>query len=591
MYLTDFQKHITFIKISFFYHSRVIIILGDKMINFNKIKYQRPNYEETKDKVENLIEELKQANTADDFLKVFQQLNLIQLEIEQSYDYADIRNMRDESDEFYQDEINYWNEFKPKFDLLFTDVYKICLNTPFKNEIKNKIPDNFFNSIEYETKTNSKDILNLKKRDNELKKEYRKVINKKCTFKGQEYNLSYVTSFFSSPSRQERKQAHDAYNDFFLENQKELDNIFYKMIKVRNEIAHKLGFKNYSDLSLLLLRRFGYTYENIKAFRNNIKRYILPITKKITDIQKGELGLEKLEYYDTVFYKDEPILLYEGEDLLSRSKSIFSNMHTEIGTFYSQMLDNDYIDLVNRDHKINFAITNYLTLDAYPVITGNFKNKYTDLTTLTHEFGHSFQKYMAGIEDKKHIVSPLLKYPTFDIAEMFSYGMQLISLDYVEELFSKQDYYKYKFLMIKDLITSLPYIAAVDEFQEQIYSNNYSIEEIRQVWLQISKSYNLNVSNEGHPNLNSGGYFYRQNHIFLNPFYYIDYAISYFGAFSIWQKESESLDLFKEMAKVASYYPLTDLISKFKITNPFDNKDFNDLANFLENQLDNCIKK
>ena len=561
------------------------------MINFNKIKYQRPNYEEKKDKVESLIEELKQVNTADDLLKVFRQLNLIQLEIEQSYDYADIKNMRDESDEFYQYEMNYWNEFKPKFDLLFTNVYKICLNTPFKNEIKAKIPDNFFYFIEYETKTSSKDILDLKKRDNELKKEYRNVIKKKCSFKGKEYNLSYVTSFFSSPNRQERKEAHDTYNDFFLENQNELDNIFYEMIKVRNEIAHKLGFKNYSDLSLLLLRRFGYTYENIKTFRNNIKKHIIHITKKIADIQKRELGLEKLEYYDTVFYKDEPFLLYNGKELLSQAKSVFTSMHNEVGAFYSQMLDNDYIDLVNRDHKVNFAITNYLTLDAYPVITGNFKNKYTDLTTLTHEFGHSFQKYMARIEDKNHIVSPLLKYPTFYIAEMFSYGMQLISLDYVKELFSQQDYYKYKFLMIKDLITSLPYIAAVDEFQEQIYSNNYSIEEIREVWLKISNSYNLTVSNEGHPNLNSGGYFYRQNHIFLNPFYYIDYAISYFGAFAIWQKNYESLGLFKEMAKVASYYPLTDLINKFKITNPFNDKDFNALANFLENQLDSCIKK
>lgn len=345
-------------------------------------------------------------------------------------------------------------------------------------------------------------------------------------------------------------------------------------------------------MSIFSLRRFEYNYKHIKQFRNNIRTHIIPLVNKTRDMQRSELELDTLEYYDTAFYKEAPQLLYTDEKLLVKMKDIFNLVNSDLGSFYGEMLENNYIDLLNRDHKINFAITNYLTLDATPVITGNFKNKYNDLTTLSHEFGHAFQKYIAGIEDEKHVVSPLLKYPTFDIAEIFSYAMQLIILGYVKELFTDEDYNKFIFLTMKDLISTLPYICAIDEFQEQIYSKqNITIEEIRKNWLNLCEIYDLKINNSGHPNLENGGYFYRQNHIFLNPFYYIDYAISYFGAFALWQKSTNNLDLFKQMAAVASYYPLNELVNRFDIANPFNEESVKQLSLFLKNKLNEFKEK
>ena len=358
------------------------------------------------------------------------------------------------------------------------------------------------------------------------------------------------------------------------------------MIKIRNEMAQKLGFNNYSEMSIYSLRRFGYNYEQIRNFRDNVRKYMLSLVNKIREIGKQELGLDELKYYDTSFYKASPKLLYEGKDLLIKMKEVFNKISTELGQFYSDMYDLGYIDLLSRNNKVNFAITNYLSLEGIPVITGNFKNKYTDLTTLSHEFGHAFQKHLASMEDKKHIVSPLLKYPTFEIAEMFSYGMQLIVLDYVRELFSEEDYHKFVFLSIKDLITNMSYICAIDEFQEVIYSTeDIAALKIRETWLGLCEKYDLLQSNCGHENLDNGGYFYRQSHIFLNPFYYIDYAISYFGAFSIWQESNNNLDTFKKMARVASYYPLDKLIDKFDISNPFDEESVKQLSLFLKNKI------
>ena len=556
------------------------------MVKFEEIKYRRIDYEDIKEKLIELEQRLKSSKDKIEFLSVFREINLLHLEIEECYDYADICNMRNEDDEFYKGEMEYWNSVKPKFDLLFLNIYKYCLNVPFREDLKDMIPDNFFNSIYYETKISSDDILELKKKDSELKAAYRCVLRRKCLFRGELHPLSYVSSFFTSSNRDERKEAHDAYDNFFLENRDELDSIFYEMIKVRNEIASKLGFKNYSEMSIYSLRRFGYDYEQIRKFRDNVRKYMLSLVNKISDIQKHKLQLDSLEYYDTAFYKESPELLYIGEDLLVKMKEIFNKISKDLGSFYADMYDFGFIDLLSRDNKVNFAITNYLALEGIPVITGNFKNKYTDLITLSHEFGHAFQKFQASIEDKKHIVSPFLIYHTFEIAEMFSYGMELIVLDYIRELFSEEDYHKFVFLSIKDLITTMPYICAVDEFQEVVYStDDINISKIRGTWLELCEKYDLVQRNCGHENLDNGGYFYRQSHIFLNPFYYIDYAISYFGALAIWQKSDKNLDTFKEMAKVASYYPLDKLIDRFDISNPFDEESVKQLSLFLKDKL------
>ena len=231
-------------------------------------------------------------------------------------------------------------------------------------------------------------------------------------------------------------------------------------------------------------------------------------------------------------------------------------------------------------------ITNYLTETGLPVVTGNYKNSYLDVQTTSHEIGHSYQKYCASIKDKEYIVSPLLKYPTTEIAEMFSYAMELIMMNHVGNLFEKDDYQKYCFMKIYNLVSNLPYICLVDEFQQMIYSKeNLKIEDIKNTWLELVSKYHLEKSNSGHINLDNGGYFYRQSHIYLDPFYYIDYALSYFGAFAIWDKCESNIKLFKKIGEVASYYSFRDLIDKYHMPNPFNKDIVKDISVKLENEL------
>ena len=557
------------------------------MINFNEIKYERIDYDKTSLLVNDLLEQLVKCNDFNDYLDLVKRINNIQNHIEEMYDYADIRNMRDESDAFFKDEIEHWNSVKVKFDSLFLPFYTELNNSKFKDKLEEYLPSNFFRIIECQSRITSDDIASLVKQENELKMAYRNLNKTKILFDGEERIISYISGLFSNKDRDTRKKAHDTINDFYYSKQNEYDSILFELITIRNQIAKKLGFNNYVEYSLFKLKRIGYDYKDIRKFRNNIIKYIIPICKLMRDWQKEELNLDELQYFDTIFFSEMPQSKISGIELLNEFKNSFKDVDSELSELFNNMVDNDYIDFVQRENKVNFSITNYLTESCIPVITGNYKNNYLDVQTTTHEMGHSFQKYCASIKDREYIVSPLLKYPTMEIAEMFSYSMELIMMKHVGNIFNEEDYKKYCFMKIYNLLSNLPYMCLVDEFQETIYSNeNLKIEDIRKTWNKLVKKYHLEISNSGHINLDEGGYFYRQSHIYLDPFYYIDYALSYFGAFSIWNESDKNLDVFKKVGSVASYYSFKELIAKYNMPNPFDEETVKNVSNKLKRELE-----
>lgn len=555
------------------------------MINFNDYKYERPDFEDTKSKTNSLIELFKSTTDKSECLKYFKKIIDIQNTIEELSDYADIRNMRDGSDEFYSAEMDYWNEIKPQYDLLFKPFYLAILSHPCLSSLREVAPENFFNTIEYQLKITNEDTSDLLKRESELKSEYRSIIRERFNYNGEEINLAGFAKYFNSNDASVRENAHNAYNDFFYSHQLELDNIISELVCVRNKIANICGFNNYSEYSIYKLRRFGYNYEDIKKFRDGVIEYFLPINERIREIQKKNLGVDELHYYDTIFFKDSIELKYHGEELVKEFIKVFYSIDEELGKFFESALNNNYIDLLARKDKVGFAITNYLSKMGLPTVTANYKDTIYDVNVTLHETGHAYQKLNAANKDKNYIVSALLKYPTFDVCEMFSYAMQLIGLDYVDSLFDDANYQKYVFSFYKDMLTSFPYMALVDEFQESIYKDNLSGEDIRKKWLELSHKYDQDINNSGHINLDSGSYFYRQSHIFTDPFYYIDYAISYFGAIAIYSKCQDNLEVFNEAASVASYYPLKTIMDKYSIPNPFDLGQVKSMSEMLVKKL------
>ena len=165
--------------------------------------------------------------------------------------------MRNLKDEYYIKELKYWNKYKSKYDLLFIPFYNLLLNSKYKEELSKIIPPNFFNTISYRIKLESNDIIKLIEEEKKLKNDYLKILNKKVLYNDKEVPLSKVTTDYTNPNRDIRKKSYDTINDFYLENDKQLEDIYLNLINIRNSIAKSLGFNNYTEYSLYSLKRFG----------------------------------------------------------------------------------------------------------------------------------------------------------------------------------------------------------------------------------------------------------------------------------------------------------------------------------------------
>lgn len=256
------------------------------MVDFNKFSYKKIEYDYEKNIIIDLINKLKMTDNVNEYIELVRKINSIQNLIEEMYDYADIRNMRDVNNNYWCDEIKYWNDYKPKFDALFIPFYEELINSKFKKELEQIVPDNFFRVALSQLNSLSNNNLELLKQESELKTKYRNLNKSKINFNGKEQTLNAVSGLFSDQDSKIRKKAHDAINNFYYEHKDEYQNILFDLIKIRNRIAKNTGYENYVQYSLVKLKRFGYNYDDIKLFRENIIKYIIPICKNMNELKK-----------------------------------------------------------------------------------------------------------------------------------------------------------------------------------------------------------------------------------------------------------------------------------------------------------------
>ena len=82
----------------------------------------------------------------------------------------------------------------------------------------------------------------------------------------------------------------------------------------------------------------------------------------------------------------------------------------------------------------------------------------------------------------------------------------------------------------------LPWIATVDAFQHWIYTHpDHTRDERKAAWRDLLDRFGGIVDWSGYEEARDHSW-HRQLHIFLYPFYYIEYGIAQLGALQIWQR-------------------------------------------------------
>ena len=541
-------------------------------MNFNDYKYERINIDAVKKQFEELIGSFSKADSAEKQCKIMDEVINLRNHIDTMITLVSIRHSINTADDFYDKENDYCDEISPLLYGFTTDFYKVLVTSKFRKELEDKYGKFLFDQAECSLKTFNEEVIPQLQEENKLSSKYDKLIaSAKIPFDGEERTLSQMAPYTQSKDRNVRKDAAKKVAEFFSAHKNDFDEIYDKLVKVRTEIAHKLGFKNYVELAYARLRRLDYNAQDVAGYRKQVLENIVPLHSELRERQAKRLGIDKLKFYD------EPIKFNSGnadphgdpEWILNHGKTMYRELSKETDEFFTFMTENNLLDLLSKKGKNSGGYCTYIPDYKSPFIFANFNGTAHDVDVLTHEAGHAFQVYESrGYEIPEYL------WPSYEACEIHSMSMEFLTWPWMG-LYFENDEDKYKFIHLSEALLFIPYGVTVDEFQHWVYENPEATpEERRNKWLETEKKY-LPTRDYGEiDELKEGIFWFRQGHIFGTPFYYIDYTLAQVCAFQFWIKSRENREKaweeYLNLCRLGGSKSFFELMKAANLKNPFN---------------------
>ncbi|HOO31523.1 MAG TPA: M3 family oligoendopeptidase [Thermotogota bacterium] len=540
-------------------------------MKFTEFGYKRPDFDTYKMDFEKLLADFEVAETAEKQNAIMKELNDLRRTVETMGTLCHIRYDVNTEDKFYEAEQEYFDQTQPLFQELVVKYYKAILESKFRKELEGKWGKHLFNIAEMELKTFKPEIIEDLQEENKLCSDHTKLIaSAKIMFDGEERNLSQMRAYFQNKDRTIRKAAYEAYAGFFEAHEKELDELYDNLVKVRTRMARKLGYETFTELGYIRLGRSDYNAEMVKGYRDQVYESVVPIATKLLERQAARLGYDKLRYYD------EPLKFTSGnadpkgtpEEIMANGLRMYDELSKETADFFTFMTEHGLFDVLARKGKMGGGYCTFLPDYKAPFIFANFNGTAGDVEVLTHEAGHAFQVFSS-----RNYEAPEYVWPTLEACEIHSMSMEFFTYPWMQ-LFFEDEMLKHRFSHLSEAILFLPYGVSVDEYQHFVYENPEATPDERKAkWREIEKKYLPLRDYEDNKFYEKGTMWFRQSHIFEVPFYYIDYTLAQVCAFQFYNKMNEDREQawkdYQDLCNAGGSKPFLQLLEVAKIKNPF----------------------
>lgn len=513
--------------------------MGGSAWKFSDLKVPIPNFDVIKTLYEEAIEGIKNAKSGDDVFEIIFENNVLVRRINEANEIISIRHSMDTLDERYERDQKWADEYCPIFDKLELDFKEAVYDSPYREYIEQKIGSMYFLKTDIKRKIVREEVIPLRQKEQELIDEYDEILfrNRK-EVAGKENTFMELQELFAHEDRAIRKEAFKVFSGFLSENEEQLERVWDDLIKVRTQIANKLGYDSYVQVGYLERERLDYGREEVAKFREQVVNEIVPLCNRLYEAQAKRLGLDAVMAYDEkiAFPDGNAKPLGDADYMMEQVVNVLREMSPETDEFINYILEHELIDYKPRPEK---AFKEFCTLLPYrkaPFLFEHFTGSAEDVQSFCEGLGHAFASYRSSRRQ------PLDEYyfPPSDITEINAMSMIQFVNKYADRLFG-EDAWKYEFGNLQYFMTFIPFGTAVDEFQHICYDNpNLTPKERTYEWHKLEEKYMpWRKYDEEDEFMQRGGYWYHKFHIFYVPLYYIEYALATVNAMDMYRKYVE----------------------------------------------------
>lgn len=303
--------------------------------------------------------------------------------------------------------------------------------------------------------------------------------------------------------------------------------LFVELIKVRNQIAVKMGYDNYAEYAKKELFGREYTDAEIAEFYSAVKEYFVPL------YEKAGVGL--------LLSKETGKSMTE-DDVLLTARSAVKRINPELADSYEYMIANNIYDIRPNENKnpgagsytVIIPRLNVPYIYINPIYGYDIVGVY-GVTTLIHEFGH-FASMLNTPEMEFSDASAFLS-PSIDTAEIHSQGLEVLSERYYGRMFGA-DASAMRYNLLFNLVCAVIDGCLVDQWQEQVYAmDEPTVEKLNVALVDIIAEYYGECAPENAQNIWTG-----LHHNYNTPMYYLSYALSASIALGLYSDSLENYD-------------------------------------------------
>ena len=409
---------------------------------------------------------------------------------------------------------------------------------------------------------------------------------------GEERPVPQLQPFLKSPDRPVRERAFRAINEAYLAHQGEMAGLFDRMYALRQQAAANAGHADFRDYIFPAKYRFDYTPADVERFHEAVEAEVTPAVERILEHRRRRLDLDILRPWDLGVdpYGSSVLRPFtDGLDLQARSLGVFERVDPVLGTEFRTMVDERLLDLDSRKGKAPGGYCDTLHHRGRPFIFMNAVGIVDDVMTLLHEAGHAFHAFAAHPQ-------PLIwqRHPGSEAAELASMSMELLAAPHLRQpdgFFEETDWRRAMLEHLEDILLSLAHIASVDAFQTWIYTSGQGgdAEARDRAWLDIRRRFERGVDWTGLDRERVARW-YRQLHIFLYPFYYIEYGIAQLGALQVWRNSLEepagAVARYREALSLGATRGLPDIYAAAGARLVFDRAGMRELVHLVLEQVE-----
>jgi oligoendopeptidase F len=565
--------------------SNAFIPLAQKQRHFLTADFKVTDWEH----LQPYFEELKNRpiDNKEQLVKWLEDISELEAVVNEDACWRQINMTCDTTNKEYEEAFTYFcMEIEPKMKPYGFEINKKLLACPFTQELDKNLYFPYLRSVDNAAKLYRDENVPLQAEINVLAQQYGVISGAMgIEVDGKEYTLQQAAKFLHSPDRSLRETVFTKIATRRMQDKDKLNELFDKLLAIRQKIAVNAGFDNYRDYKFRELGRFDYTVADCFDFHEAVRQHILPLQAMLIKHRQRRLGLDKMRPWDSDAEPvgTEPLHPFkDGNELSGKAVEVFDQLRPYFSCCLQTMQQINRLDLESRKGKAPGGYNCPLAETGVPFIFMNAAGTMGDVITMMHEGGHAVHSFLSHPLQ----LSAFKEYP-MEIAELASMSMELFSMEHWDVFFSdKTELQRAQLEEMERVISVLPWIATIDKFQHWLYTNpGHTVAQREEQWLVILNEFSTCITDWSGFEEYRTNFWQKQLHLFEVPFYYIEYGIAQLGAIAMWrqyrQNQEQALDNYMKALSLGYTKTLKELYTTAGIKFDFSAGYIKELADFV----------